>query len=313
MLRLPILDELGIRRVTDKCSLFHDYLTKYERLFAPFRDAPITFLEIGVFDGGSLRLWEDYFPRATIVGLDIRAECKQHEGGRRIVEIASQADAGAMAAVGQKYQPDIIIDDGSHQADHILITFQALYPSLREGGLYLIEDLGMHAGQDAAKHRGSAPMSPQKYFLTLANRVTCPGEDVEFDHNTAWTTESVEFFESFAAIKKRPLPDPDRIESRRRVVEQTDLHTTWGWFSKYLLLNGGSADEAIECATRAVRMSPHDWPSHLALSQALERAGRTDEAIVAVHDAARCAPDNRLFSEWMANLVTGIEARRDQS
>src|ERR1700722_18692475 len=95
---LQTLDELGIRRITDKSSLDHDYLDKYERLFAPFRDAPITVLEIGVFDGGSLRLWEDYFPRATIVGINIREACKQHEGGRRIVELASQADGNAMAA-----------------------------------------------------------------------------------------------------------------------------------------------------------------------------------------------------------------------
>ena len=54
--QLSALDELGIKRVTDKCSLEHDYLRKYERLFSPFRDLPITVLEIGVFDGGSLHL-----------------------------------------------------------------------------------------------------------------------------------------------------------------------------------------------------------------------------------------------------------------
>jgi tetratricopeptide (TPR) repeat protein len=156
-------------------------------------------------------------------------------------------------------------------------------------------------------------MSPQKFFLTLANRVACAGEDVEFDHATVWATESVEFSQGFAVVKKKPIPDQDRIEHRRRVVQETDMHTTWGWFAKYLLLNGGSAEEAIACASRAVAMRPLDWPSHLLLSQTLEHAGRTDEAIAAVKEAERCAPNNPMFSEWMANLAAEIEERRKRS
>ena len=308
---LQVLDELGIRSVTDKCSLFHDYLSKYERLFAPFRDTPFTLLEIGVFDGGSLRLWEDYFPRAAIVGVDIRTECKQHEGGRRVVEIASQADLAAMSAIGQKYQPAIIIDDGSHQADHILISFQALYPTLRDGGIYIVEDLGIHAGTGAMTYRGSAPYSPQQYFLQLANRVVCPAEEIEIDYQVVWATEAVEFFQDVTVIRKRQAPEPAGIENRRIAVLQVNSHVMWGGFSRYLLNNGGSVEEAIECAKKAIVMSARDWTHFEELSRALEQAGRLEEALAAAEEAERCAPHLLGLRHAITRLTAKIEARNE--
>jgi hypothetical protein len=308
---LQVLDELGIRSVTDKCSLFHDYLSKYERLFAPFRDTPITLLEIGVFNGGSLRLWEDYFPRATIVGLDIRAECKQHEGGRRVVEIASQADAAAMSAIGQRYQPTIIIDDGSHQADHILNSFQALYPTLRDGGIYIVEDLDIHAGIGAMTYRGSAPYSPQRYFLQLANRVVCPAEEVEIDYKVVWATEAVEFFQKVTVVRKKQAPEPDGLENRRIVVQQANSNMMWGGLSRYLLNNGGSVEEAIECAERANAMSARNWTHLEELSRALERAGRLEEALAAAEEAESCAPHLLGLHHAVTRLTAKIEARSE--
>jgi hypothetical protein len=309
MRSLQTLDELGIRRVTDKSSLAHDYLRKYQRLFAPFRDAPITLMEIGVLDGGSLRLWEDYFPLATVVGLDIHAACKQYEGGRRVVEIASQADAKALTAIGQKYRPQIIIDDGSHQADHILTSFQALYPFLCEGGIYIVEDLGMHAGAIAARFRGSALTSPQQYFLRLANRVACPAEELEFDTKILWATEAVEFFNGVSVIKKKSSPEPDRVENRRPLVHQLDSHPTWGWFSSYLRRNGGSKEEAIECAKRAIAMDPLGWVHYMELCQALEWAGRLEEALLAAKDALRCSPNHLGLLDLVAGLAAKVESQ----
>ncbi len=198
-----LLDTLGIRHGTHKSSLGRGYLRTYERLFAPFRDLPITVLEIGVLDGASLRLWEDYFPRAIIVGLDIQPDCKQHEGGRRLVEIVSQADTAALRQIGARYTPTIIIDDGSHRADHIRASFETLYPALREGGLYIVEALEAHTGNSAALYRAGADTSPQAWFLNLANLVACPNEDLDFGRAIAGMTESVEFLGNAVAVRRR--------------------------------------------------------------------------------------------------------------
>ena len=76
---------------------WHHYFDIYTKHFGHYRDRPIKMLEIGVFRGGSLRMWKDYFhPDSTIVGIDIDKTCKDHEIADRnvFVRIGSQADPG---------------------------------------------------------------------------------------------------------------------------------------------------------------------------------------------------------------------------
>lgn len=66
------------------------YFEIYERLFSKYRGKKIKMLEIGVFKGGSLQMWKDYFGKdATIVGVDINPECKSFEEDGIHVEIGS--------------------------------------------------------------------------------------------------------------------------------------------------------------------------------------------------------------------------------
>ncbi|MGI9263102.1 MAG: class I SAM-dependent methyltransferase, partial [Woeseiaceae bacterium] len=74
---------------------WHHYFDIYARHFERFRDRPIRMLEIGVFRGGSLRMWKDYsHPDSTIVGIDVDESCAAHEIADRnvFVRIGSQAD-----------------------------------------------------------------------------------------------------------------------------------------------------------------------------------------------------------------------------
>jgi cephalosporin hydroxylase len=145
------LDDIGILRGTDKSSLNHDYLRHYERILGHLRHEPITLLEIGVFRGSSLRMWEDYMTAARIVGVDIAPECIRYAGDRCEIEIGSQADHNFLDEIGQRRRPHVIIDDGSHMADHVILTFRTLFPHLRPGGIYIIEDLHFHAGPGAGR------------------------------------------------------------------------------------------------------------------------------------------------------------------
>ena len=197
------LDELGTLHGTDKCSLAHDYLRHYAAMVERFRSSPITLLEIGVFRGGSLRMWEDYLPLATIVGVDIQEHCRQHAGGRRIVEIGSQADPEFLGTIGTKYLPSIVIDDGSHRADHIQMTFETLFPHLQDGGLYLIEDVHFHAGRSGEALRGTATLSPQQYFTPLACLAVGSGAGYSFDPAIVHMTDRVEFFHGAIAFWKK--------------------------------------------------------------------------------------------------------------
>ncbi|MGF1549979.1 MAG: class I SAM-dependent methyltransferase [Sphingomonadaceae bacterium] len=130
------------------------YLPVYDRLFARFRGRDVTIIEIGVNRGGSLELWRDFFgPGARIVGIDIDPACAERVSPPSRVMIGSQDDPEFLErVVAETGPPDIVLDDGSHVGRHQIASFRALFPALRDGGLYLIEDLqtsyleGVHEG-----------------------------------------------------------------------------------------------------------------------------------------------------------------------
>ena len=135
------------RHGTDKLY-HHHYDGEYERHFGPIRDKSINILEIGIggygrpdHGGESLKVWRDYFPHATIVGIDI--EEKNLDLGERItIRQCDQNDKATLWQLNEQNGPfDIIIDDGSHFQEHIFTSFNILWPFLNPGGIYVIEDL----------------------------------------------------------------------------------------------------------------------------------------------------------------------------
>ena len=146
---VPTLDlgKASLAYGSDKWASFHWYTTHYEREFAPHRDQPVRLLEIGIggyrgqLGGGSLKMWKKYFHRGTIYGLDLFDKSALNQ--QRLTALtADQGDPAALTAIAERYGPfDIVIDDGSHENPHVLISFAALFPHLRGGGLYVIEDM----------------------------------------------------------------------------------------------------------------------------------------------------------------------------
>jgi hypothetical protein len=158
-------DLRGIQKRSDLAKLFfaHDgrtihkwvhYLDLYERYFAPLKSGPVTLLEIGVFKGGSLQLWRRYFgPGATIYGIDIDPACAEMADPPTQIRIGSQADPLFLRSVVEEMgRPNIVLDDGSHVAQHQRVSFETLFSLLQPGGLYIIEDTqtaywpGQHEG-----------------------------------------------------------------------------------------------------------------------------------------------------------------------
>lgn len=119
------------------------YLPFYDRVLAPYRGRPVRMLEIGVMHGGSLELWRRYFgPDATLFGVDINPECAGLAEPPTQVRIGSQDDPAFMrGVVAEMGGVDIVLDDGSHVAQHQRTSFTALWPLLNPGGVYMIEDM----------------------------------------------------------------------------------------------------------------------------------------------------------------------------
>lgn len=128
-----------------KGTIFKDkhYFEVYDFHFKPFLNKKINLLEIGVNNGGSLWMWKEYFKNSIVSGIDINSECKQWEGIDVNVYIGNQNDIEFLRRViDQRGEFDIIIDDGSHMMKDQIFSFNILFEALKDGGIYVIEDLG---------------------------------------------------------------------------------------------------------------------------------------------------------------------------
>lgn len=128
-------------KVSDKWA---SYLGYHDRIFSPLRKSPISLLEIGIQNGGSLETWLDYFQVAEkLVGCDINPKCKNLEyADPRINVVVGDANTTASFQEIQAISPafDIIIDDGSHISNDVLVSFINYFPLLKPGGIYIVED-----------------------------------------------------------------------------------------------------------------------------------------------------------------------------
>lgn len=119
------------------------YFEYYQRHFHRFVGKPLNLLEIGVYSGGSLGMWKKYFGKqCQIYGVDIEADCKSYEDEQVKVFIGDQADRAFWKDFKtQTPQLDIVIDDGGHEPEQQLVTFQEILSHIRPGGIYFCEDI----------------------------------------------------------------------------------------------------------------------------------------------------------------------------
>jgi len=190
------------------------YLDIYERHFACYRNTPVRMLEIGVDKGGSLEVWRDYFgASATIVGIDINPECATYATAPNRIRIGSQDDPQFLQSVIQEMgTPDIVLDDGSHIARHQRATFRILFPILKDGGLYVIED--MHTSYFPGSYEGG-----YRRKGTAVEVVKDMIDDMHsWYHSKAASTPapnqigSVHVYPSLAVVEKQTMERPSCIK-----------------------------------------------------------------------------------------------------
>lgn len=139
------LDELALFYGTDKSSQAHGYTAAYDNYFASLREKPIKFLEIGFWRGYSAHMWEDYFSNGQLFFIDVNNDAYTHFKNftRSQLFMVNQEDPMALMSFVQKVGGDfdIIIDDGGHTMNQQITSFKTLFPFLKRGGIYVIEDL----------------------------------------------------------------------------------------------------------------------------------------------------------------------------
>ena len=121
------------------------YFYIYDMIFSRYqeRGKPITFMEIGVGRGGSLEVWKKYFAEgSSINGVDINPKCGEIKYSDNIhIHLGSASDRSFMEKAFAGVEFDIILDDGSHICSDVIETFKFMFPKIKNGGLYVVEDL----------------------------------------------------------------------------------------------------------------------------------------------------------------------------
>jgi SAM-dependent methyltransferase len=230
-------------KISDKWA---SYLAYYDGLFAPLRHKPISMLEIGVQNGGSLETWAEYFKEAQLfVGCDIDPKCELlRYSDRRVKIVVGDANAAPafqkIAALSTSF--DIVIDDGSHTSHDILRSFINYFPLLKPGGTFVIEDsccLYMDGYGGGLLNEQSAyaffkrlidvinfqfwrnDVSINSYLCTYFDSRSMPQFILD-----GWI-DSIEFRNSIITIKKAVAPTHDKLGDR--IITGTDAQVqTWG-------------------------------------------------------------------------------------
>ena len=193
-------------------------------------------------------MWEAYFPKAEIVGIENLPDIVEEEFDRAQVIIGDATDAKLLKEVANKFKGakiDIIIDDASHVLEQQIASFEALFPHLEEGGLYFVEDVCCSRFKDG--NRGTVPFVDfLDYAWSITQQTTFfPNDDLESYHTikdiryldddkkprltfSPWNEqlEAVYFFHDLCVFEKKTRAGlAEGMSGRKQCVRWRDLHT----------------------------------------------------------------------------------------
>jgi hypothetical protein len=188
------------------------YFEIYDRHFSRFRGTDVHIVEFGVYKGGSLQMWKNYFgPNAKIYGIDINPSCKELEEEQIEIFIGDQENRQFLKSLIEKIpRIDIVIEDGGHTMNQQIVTYEEFFPHVDKNGVYLCEDLHTSYWQSYSggfKRRGTFIEYSKNFidFLNAWHSVQKNKLDVtEFTKSV----HSLHYYDSIIVIEKRPIEKP---------------------------------------------------------------------------------------------------------
>lgn len=187
------------------------YFEIYERYFEKYRDKEVNMLEFGVLHGGSLQMWKYYFGgKANIYGVDINPRCAELVEDQIQIVIGDQEDRYSLRKLCLELpKMDIILDDGGHTMKQQVITFEETWGQLKDGGVYICEDL--HTSYWPAFGGGyRLPHTFIEYTKQLIDQLHAwhtQENNFKIDLFTK-STFGVHYYDSMVVIEKRAIVAP---------------------------------------------------------------------------------------------------------
>jgi hypothetical protein len=187
------------------------YFDVYDFWFKKYKNKPIVILEIGVFQGGSLNMWRDYFGKeAKIFAIDINPLCKQFETENTKIFIGSQEDKEFLKYVKTQVPKfDILIDDGGHTMKQQIVSFEELYGHIKEDGLYLCEDLHTSYWQNygGGYKNSNSFIEYSKNLIDSINAWHSIDKLLKVDNFTK-NTYALHYYDSILVVEKKLMTAP---------------------------------------------------------------------------------------------------------
>ena len=213
---------------TDKTTT-HRYQYMYAKYLLPVRHREMKLLEIGLGcdtewgAGHSVDLWHELLPRMTYHSIELDGGCAlkfvPRLGARQF--IGSQDDPHFLGRVVNSTGPlDVVIDDGSHYSEHQRATFSLLWPFVKPGGIYVIEDLqcaflsGYHGEQTGLQTGGSARMIVEIVLALMGRGRQGDSDGLAFDDSFVNQIASVDCFREACVFIKAGYPEPLRGKAK---------------------------------------------------------------------------------------------------
>ena len=222
------LNKLATIWGTDKWNS-HWYTQHYQRHFAPYRRRSINLLEIGVggYDnpkrgGNSLFMWKSFFTKAKIFSLDIYDKQALEQKRIKIFQ-GSQVDVDFLHGVVKSTGGfDIIIDDGSHLNEHVIKSFEILFPQLNDGGWYVVEDMQTAYWPDYGGDSEDldAPRTSVNYFRQLVHCVNYQ-ELIRNDYLPTYFDQhitEIHFYHNMVFIKKGENSEGSNLVANNQAI-----------------------------------------------------------------------------------------------
>lgn len=205
---------------------WHHYFGIYEEWFSKYRNKPVVILEIGVYQGGSLKMWRHYFgDRAMIYAIDINPQCKQFEEENIQIFIGSQEDRSFLQEIKDQIPKiDILIDDGGHSMNQQIVSFEELYTHIKEDGTYLCEDLHTSYWKNygGGYRDKNSFIEYSKKLIDQINAWHARDEKLlvnEFTRSSA----SLHFYPSVLVIQKKVMEKPQSERKGKMIIPQENF------------------------------------------------------------------------------------------
>lgn len=200
------------------------YFDIYDFWFKKYKNKPIVILEIGVFQGGSLNMWRDYFgEEAQIFAIDINPLCKQFETKNTKIFIGSQEDKEFLKYVKTQVPKfDVLIDDGGHTMQQQMVSFEELYDHINDDGLYLCEDLHTSYWKNygGGYKRPNSFIEYSKNFIDSINAWHSRDSQLKVNNITK-STYALHYYDSVLVMEKKVMLPPT-VEMKGEIIIPID-------------------------------------------------------------------------------------------